>query len=249
VGLAPSLVTGTGLAALLFAAVFIAGGRIRPLRRLGLEPRTIASFSGGLSAAYVFVQLIPELAGAQHAFAQSTSLPVREQGRAIYFFALLGFLVFHALECLRKRSLDAAETNAAAAGRSFRLHVGGFAIYVALVSYLLLHSLGHSAESVGLYAFAMAAHFLAIDHALRHEHGALYDRIGRWWLAAMTIVGWGAGLVVALPAPVLALLLAFVGGAVIINSAVGELPGGKDGRLLPFIAGGLGYGALLWLLI
>jgi hypothetical protein len=44
---------------------------------------------------------------------------------------------------------------------------------------------------------------------------------------------------------VLALLLAFVSGAVIMNSLVMELPAGKDGRFLPFVAGGVVYALLL----
>jgi hypothetical protein len=244
---APSLLTGSGLAALLFAVVFIAGGSISPLRRLGLDPRSIVSFSAGLSAAYVFVQLMPELGAAQHVLAQSTSLPVRVQGRAIYFCALLGFLTFNALEFMRRQLPEAGDADTEP--RSFRMHIGSFAVYVGLVSYLLLHTLEHSTRSIVFYAFAMAAHFLAIDHALRREHGTRYLQAGRWWLAAMAIVGWAAGVLFAMPPPVVSLLLAFVAGAVIINSAVAELPTGKDGRMLPFIAGGVIYGALLWLLV
>jgi hypothetical protein len=42
-----------------------------------------------------------------------------------------------------------------------------------------------------------------------------------------------------------ALLLAFVSGAVIMNSLIMELPEGKDGRFLPFVAGGILYALLL----
>lgn len=89
----------------------------------------------------------------------------------------------------------------------------GFALHVALVSYLLSNGPKATPGEVIPYAFAMAARFLATDHALRHEHGERYDRSGRWWLAAMALSGWAGGLLVALPAPVLALLLAFVSGA------------------------------------
>jgi len=40
-------------------------------------------------------------------------------------------------------------------------------------------------------------------------------------------------------------LVAFISGAVIMNSAVTELPSEKDGRFGPFLAGGLIYAALL----
>jgi hypothetical protein len=44
---------------------------------------------------------------------------------------------------------------------------------------------------------------------------------------------------------VLALLVAFVSGAVIMNSAIMELPSGKEGRFVPFMIGGLLYGLIL----
>jgi hypothetical protein len=91
----------------------------------------------------------------------------------------------------------------------------------------------------------MTCHFLAIDHALREEHGAAFDRTGRFVLAGTCVLGWGAGLLFAVPPFVLALLLAFVSGAVIMNSAIMELPSEKDGRFWPFVMGGLAYGLLL----
>jgi len=247
-----TLVWQSALAALLFAGVFAVGSVLRPLRSMGMDTRSIVSLSGGLSSAYVFVQLMPELAEAQRTFAHAAGLPAREDGSAIYFCALMGFLVFYGLEHLRRVTSDAGvegdRADADAQQWSFRIHVGGFAFYVALVSYLLLHGPDREGGSLGLYAFAMAAHFLATDHALHHEHGARYRQVGRWYLAAMVFVGWGCGLLFALPEHALALLLAFVAGAVIINSAVGELPSEKDGRLLPFAVGALGYGAILWLI-
>ncbi len=43
----------------------------------------------------------------------------------------------------------------------------------------------------------------------------------------------------ALPVLVLALLVAFISGSIIMNSLITELPSEKDGRFLPFLAGGL----------
>ena len=39
--------------------------------------------------------------------------------------------------------------------------------------------------------------------------------------------------------------MAFISGAVIMNSALMELPSEKDGRFLPFVLGGVLYGLLL----
>ena len=231
----------TGAAALLFAATFIFGDRVRPMRALFRDERSAISFSAGVPTAYVFVHVMPELHDARRAFAESVSL--RYEGMSIYFVALVGFLVFYGLDHLRKRLRDTAAPEDV--GTGFKFHIGGFAAYVALMAYLLVHNLEDSTTSIALYAVAVAIHFLGMDHALREDHGEAYDRIGRFVLAAMCLLGWAVGQWVALPHHVLALLVAFISGAIIINSLLTELPSDKDGRFLPFMAGGLIYGLIL----
>jgi hypothetical protein len=233
----------TGAAALLFAATFLVGDRVHPFRPLVRDRRSVVSFGAGVSAAYVFVRLLPELSGARRHFVESFDAPLRFNGMAIYFLALVGFLVFYGLDHLRARLGES--DNAGASGRSFRLHVGGFAAYVGLVSYLLVNSLEETPTSTALYALAIAFHFLSVEHALRREHGATFERSGRFMLAGMAILGWLAGLAFTLSPYVLALLVAFLSGAIIMNSLITELPSGKDGRFLPFVAGGAAYGLLL----
>jgi len=48
-----------------------------------------------------------------------------------------------------------------------------------------------------------------------------------------------------LPHHVLALLVAFIAGAIIMNSLIMELPTEKDGRFISFMTGGLFYGLIL----
>lgn len=81
-----------------------------------------------------------------------------------------------------------------------------------------------------LYALAIAFHFLAIDHALREAHPKSYDRVGRYILAGMCIVAWAMSQVMTLPDLLLALLVAFISGAIVVNSSISELPREKDGR-------------------
>jgi hypothetical protein len=196
-----------------------------------------------MSAAYVFVHLLPELSKVRHHFVESVEAPLRFEGMAIYFLALVGFLVFYGLDHLRAHLRESPE--AARFGLSFKLHIGGFSAYVSLVAYLLVHNLEETAISTALYAVAIAFHFLAVEHALRREHGPAYACCGRFVLAAMSMLGWLAGLAFALPPYVLALLVAFLSGAIIMNSLIMELPSEKDGRFLPFVAGGVAYGLLL----
>ena len=57
--------------------------------------------------------------------------------------------------------------------------------------------------------------------------------------------GWIIGLGAVVPRPVIAMLLAFVSGAVIMNSAVSELSAEREDRLSAFITGGVTFGLLL----
>lgn len=237
------LVAETGVAALLFATVFMLGAHLHPLKALARDRRDFVSFSAGMSAAYVFVHLMPEMHEARAVFAESVSLPLPNEGLAVYLVALVGFLCFYGLDRLRTRTRRLPEEDQERA--SFWIHIGGFAAYVALMSYVLVHSLGKTETSVALFAAAFAAHFLALEHSLHEEYGEAWVRTGRWVLASASLAGWGIGVLFALPAYLLALLIAFVSGAVIVTSAVMDLPSESDGRFLPFMAGGLLYGILL----
>jgi hypothetical protein len=234
----------TGAAALLFAIIFLVGGQVRPLRALVRDDRSLISFGAGMASAYVFVHAIPELHVVRLSFAASVSVTLRYEGMAIYFVALVGFLVFYGLDH-RGTRLQRETTAEGQGGPAFRFHVGGFAAYVWLMAYLLVNSLEETRVSIALYAVAIAFHFLAVDHSLRSEHGSAYERTGRYVLAGSSLFGWGAGLVFALPQYGLALLVAFTSGAIIMNSAIMELPTEKDGRFLPFMIGGLVYGLIL----
>jgi hypothetical protein len=233
----------TGAAALLFAAAFLVGGRVHPFRSLIRERRSLLSFGAGMSAAYVFVHVMPELHDARRAFVESASVALRYEGMAIYFLALVGFLLFYGLEHQSRRLRETAEKGEA--GPSFKLDIGGFATYVWLMAYLLVNHFGDSLVSIELYAAALTFHFLSLENSLRHEHGAAYQRIGRFVLAAMALLGWGMGLLFALPQGVLALLVAFISGAIIMNSLIMELPSEKGGRFWPFMTGGVVYGLIL----
>jgi hypothetical protein len=234
----------TGAVALCFAAIFLFGGRVHPLRALGFDRRSLVSFAAGMSAAYVFVHLMPEMHAAREALVESSSQSLRHDGMAVYFLGLAGFLAVYGLERLRAH-LRRSASHVDGEVRAFRMHIGGFAAYVFLMSCLLLRGLEAEPTEVGLYAVAIGAHFLALEHSLHEEHGSAWHRRGRWVLATMCLLGWAAGAFLPLSHGLLALLVAFVSGAVIMTSAVMELPDDKDGRFLPFLGGGLLYGLLL----
>jgi len=236
-------ITETGAAVLLFAATFLVAGRVHPPRWLNWDERSIVSLGAGMSSAYVFVHVMPELHAVRRAFAGTVSVELRFQGMAVYFLALVGFLVFYGLDHLRARFRKGAREKQADA--AFKLHIGGFAAYAGLMAYLTVNSLEETTVSTAAFAVAIAFHFLAVTHSLREEHRSAYDDIGRFVLAGAVLFGWVLGLVFPFPQYVVALLMAFVSGAIIMNSTIMELPPEKDGRFLPFLVGGLLYGLIL----
>ena len=235
----------SGAAMLLFAGVFVAGGRVHPLQPFFRDRRSAISFGAGISIAYVFVRVLPELHEARLDVVAAAQAPLPFQGAIVYFVALLGFMAFYSLDHLRRRVGESGTEGRESA--AFRLHLGGFAAYVALLAYLLVQDSPDSIVLTALYAATIAVHLLGIDHSLRVEYSAAYDGSGRFVLAAMSLLGWLAGLLGAVPALVLPALMALISGAIIVNSAIMELPREKDGRFVPFVTGGMMYGILLTL--
>jgi len=229
-------------AAALFAAMFYFGHRLR----LGVfrDHDVVASISAGISAAYVFVHVMPELTHLREEVVHEVAIPLPNHGGIVYFAALVGFLFFYGIDSMHVRVRKVSEPADRAAA-AFRIQIGGFAVYAWLVSYLLVRGVSDSAKSELMYTIALAVHFLTVAKALYHEHGALYDRTGRLVLAAMVAAGWVTGLAVDFKGMVISLLMAFVSGAVIINSTIEELPAEQQGHFLPFVSGGLAYGVIL----
>lgn len=74
-----------------------------------------------------------------------------------------------------------------------------------------------------------------------HQHQ--YRDVIRWALAATLLAGWAAGALFEMSESVVSLLLAFLGGAVILNVLKEELPSDRDARFWAFIVGAAGYAA------
>lgn len=230
-------------AALIFAAVFVFGWRLRVFP----SERTALSFGAGISTAYVFMHMLPQLSEAGAEFVEATApraLPAPHL--RVYFSALLGFLVFFSLETFKASVHARAEAGVVPPLRLFpTLSIGGFGIYVALVGYLLVRSITDHAAPIAQYAVAMALHFLGIDYTLDEAHGAPYRRTGRFILAGAALAGWGIGALTELSKPVVITLLGFVSGGVVMNSMILELPDHEQHHFGALAAGAAGYAVLL----
>jgi hypothetical protein len=239
----------TLLAAIAFAAVFLFGQRLE-VRRKGWR-RASVSAGAGAAVAYVFVHLLPDLGEAGRAFVQATvSRTVWFAESHVYLAALASFVVFYGLEHLvawSRLTAQGEESGDASDSPVFLIHIGGFAVYAAMVSYLMARGIGLAQASIALYAVAMGLHFLSVDHALLREHAARYLRPGRYILAAAVLAGWACGALVEVPAAIVCTLMGLVSGGVIMNSMIMELPHEKEGKFWPFVLGAALYAAIVLL--
>ena len=233
--------------ALLFAAMFLFGHRIQPFKRWVHDHHVVTSFCAGMSAAYVFVHVMPELTHLRETFIHEATFKLPYHGALIYFAALIGFLVFYGIDSLHVR-VRRESTKENRELRAFQIQLVGFAAYAWLVAYLLVRGVEHATKGEIFYTIALALHFLTVARALYEEHGPLYERPGRFVLASMVMGGWLLGVFVDVDAQVIAVLMAFISGAVIINATIEELPSEQEGHFISFVSGGLGYGAALVIL-
>lgn len=208
------------------------------------------SGASGVSVAYVFVHIFPELSQNQRELEQA-GLSVGFLEHHVYLVALVGFSLFYALERLAKRSRQqqqqAGEGDQTSLG-VFWLHIVSFAFYNALIGYLLLHREEQGVLSLILFGIAMGLHFVVNDDGLREHHKRMYDKMGRWILVAAIFVGWLIGRLTEIPEPAIAVLFAFLAGGIILNVLKEELPEERESRFLAFAAGASLYTLILLIL-
>jgi hypothetical protein len=237
--------------ALLLAVIYAIGGwpRARAKGARFWGRRRWISAAAGVSVAYVFVDVLPELAAQHRAFLEAVGNEVLFAEPRIYVLALVAFVALYGLEHIvlasREHDRDAAETRAV--GVVCWLHIGGFAAYSSLIGYLLVERAERGPVALAIYTFAMALHFLILDHTLGEAHGHLYGWGGRSILSASVLVGWLLGATTPLSDAVFARLFAVLAGGVVITTVTAELPGERRGRFWPFCLGAAGYAVLLFL--
>ncbi len=139
------------------------------------------SFAGGVSVAYVFIHLLPEISR------RSGTVPGgREDGRTVWLLMLVGLVVFYVLERWSRRS---SEGDDLANSIMFWTTISSYGLYNAVIAYLLHERMRAGSLALLVFVLAMALHFLVNDFALRDRDKKRYCSVGRWALvAAMRLV-------------------------------------------------------------
>ena len=240
---------GPFVAAAVFAAVFLFGSNVLIPAPLRAHRRKLLSFGAGVTIAYVFVHLLPELEAAREALVHNeTRMALPIFAFRVYLAALIGFMAFYALgQMIAKAHGPAgAETTVHEENRLHRaVHTGGFLVYVWLVGYLAVRGFEAGTTPIALYAAALGLHFLSLDFSFFREYGAWYGRKVRYAFVLAPLAGWAAGMFVEFSPFFTAALLGFISGGIILNATVSELPKENEGRPLYFLLGGAFYTVLL----
>lgn len=241
-----TLIPLAGLLAIGLALIHIVAAR---LRFLDVKPRSRwLSFGSGVSVAYVFVHILPDLSQFQNTLQDSIQTGFAFLEHHVYLLALLGLASFYGLErsakISRQRNQQAGNGDMTEA-EIFWLHIISFGFYNVLIGYLLLHREEPGYASLLFFAVAMALHFLVNDYGLHQHHKQPYEKTGRWILAAAVIAGWAIGSHSEINQAAIAMLFSFLAGGIVLNVLKEELPEERESRFWSFACGAAGYAALL----
>ena len=237
----------TLLTVLVLAIVHLAAGTTAALG-YQWRPRALSAASG-VSVAYVFLDLLPDLAERQGLIDRAGLFPGLD--RHIYILALVGLTVSLWVETAsresrrRRRAIGEPDQTGTA---TFWLSIISFMVLNAAIGYAVASPGDLAVEPLWMFAVAMGLHFLANDHALVEHHGDRYQRIGRWLLVAGLITGWLIGTLpaVEIRPDILALVLAYIAGGTIMNILRHELPDtDRSGDVVAFATAATVYGVLL----
>ena len=234
-------------AVMALAFVHFAAGKLRFLE--GTPRSAWLSAAGGVSVAYVFVHLLPDMGEAQRTLSETVGQWLGEIERHVYVIALVGLVAFYGVERAAVTSRCHRPTSGGQdviSHRVFWIHIASFTAYNGLIGYLI-HQRGDegSTQNVVLFAVAMGLHFVVTDYGLREHYKDAYHRVARWILSLAILAGWSIGLIREIHEAALAVLLAFLAGGVILNVLKEELPEKRESRFGPFLIGAGAYAALL----
>lgn len=219
------------------------------LRFIDVIPRSrFLSLAGGISVAYVFLRILPELGLSQLRVGSEVGEVLHVQRHPMYLVALAGLVVFYGLERLAESSRQehrAVTGEDCPSAAVFWMSIIPYAVVNFAVGFLLVGREGTGLRRMSLFFLAMALWFVVNDYGLRLEYRERYTQIGRWILSLSVVIGWAVGLGTLIGETAVSLALAFVAGGIVMNVLKEELPRERESRFWAFALGAGLYSGLL----
>lgn len=226
-------------------AIALAAAHFSAFRVSTLPSKTqdvLASVGGGAAIAYIFIHLMPELAVGGRALSELdiskfTPTPITEAG--LFLTAMIGMVIFFILDVRTEEGRLSTKIG-------FRVHMASFASGSAIYGYTLPSLVTTGWGYATLFTAVLAGHLLLADRALARAHPAQFAHETRW--IGMAAVGAGFGAAYLLPPAndfILAIVTAFLGGALLMTTFREELPTASRTRMPWFLLGLLVMSGLL----
>ena len=229
------------IAAALLASVHLYADKLRFLKAI---PRSRGlSFASGVSVAYVFVHLLPEIYHSQHTefFTQGSFWNLLHSH--LYFVALFSFVCYYGLERFvhLKKSEEEEKKDA------FWLHLVLFSFYNIIAMYALLSDYTDGLWALVSLTIALLFHAIVFDFGAVQDYAELYRTRGKYVLTLAAGLGALSSLLFKLEHHHIGVATAFLAGAVILNVLKEELPTNRRSSWLAFASGSAAYAVLLWI--
>ncbi len=229
----------------LIVLVHLWAGKIALLNPL--PRRKWLSLFGGISVAFVFLHIIPDLSYMQESLNEKLLPPFIEND--LFVLAMCGILLFYGIErgVIHFREGNSTEDKTVEEHAIFWSHVGLFALFNSIIGYYLHNELRTDDFSSFLTLLALCFHLFIVDYSLLLHHDKMYDKAGRWIMIIAVVTGWVIGTVFTIPDYISFVLFALLSGAIIVNSFKEELPEEKESNYLYFLIGTTVY-TVLWVI-
>ncbi len=239
------------LAAILFAAINIFSYKI--IVFLGKYKGAVLSLFGGITASYVFLDLLPSLQISSQFLTTINSSLTALYEDAIFLVAFVGFLVYFILEHMTisfrdKRTAEISrDSNISHAEKGiFAVHLFTFSFLSFILSFVLLFQYQTGIIVGLLYTIAVSLHLFIFEGSIFEQYKELQAKIGRYVTGFIPLAGWAASIWFPERIAEAYVLLAFISGAILYNSIRNEIPSVKrEKSLILFLVGVLIYSLLL----
>lgn len=180
--------------------------------------RAATSFTGGLAASYICLQLLPEIDEGSDLL-----------GGRIYFLVLVGLSIYYGLEVWISRH---------GGGRQqFSLRLLILAIYTLSISFTLSTQLPRNIVLSLIYAVAMGLHIMSNDFALLEDRPARFLSPGRYVLIGAVLLGYVMSVVRSPNPVVLDAGTAMLAGFMIFTVFRKEIPDFSKAHFRAFLSG------------
>ncbi|HRE42139.1 MAG TPA: hypothetical protein PLG90_12495 [Ignavibacteria bacterium] len=206
------------------------------------------SFAGGISVAYVFVHIFPELATGQNYLKNLNEPLLSFFDYHIYLISLAGFMIFYGIEhyayTSRKNNdyhnqLDTTENHI------YFIHTLLYFLFNFLIAYIIADENFSGTSQRLLFWFAMFTHLLIVDYNSFEYHRYLYNKYTRWVFSAAIISGWFVGVLFNVHHAVMLIMFAFLSGGIILNIIREEIPEQRQSNYIGFLTGAIVYSIIL----